>query len=134
MSVISDPIADLFTRIRNAVKAYHSYVDIDRSKFKMAIIELLKKHGYIENFLVKDLPHGRGIVRIFLKYGANRTPVIQGIQRVSKPSRHLYLKSQDMPRIYGGMGMVVISTSKGVMSGKEARYHGLGGEYVGNVW
>ncbi|MBT3394035.1 MAG: 30S ribosomal protein S8 [Waddliaceae bacterium] len=135
MSAINDPIADLFTRIRNGLKAEHRYIDVDRSKFKVAIVKLLKEQGYIENFITKDLDdNGRGIMRVFLKYASGRLPVIQGIKRVSRPGLHIYADHKNVPRVFGGMGMAIMSTSHGVMSGQEARKRKIGGEHVGNIW
>jgi len=135
MSAINDPIADLFTRIRNGLKAEHRHIDIDRSKFKIEIVKLLKENGYIENFLAKDTnDHGRGTIRVFLKYGNERFPVIQGIKRVSRPGLHIYVDHKAIPRVFGGMGMAILSTSQGVISGREAHKRKIGGEHVGNVW
>lgn len=131
---ISDPIADFLTRIRNAIKAQHRYVDIDWSKMKQNLAEILKNQGFVENFLVKHDNKNRGTIRIFLKYADGRHPVIQGLKRVSKPGLRQYVGHQDIPRFYGGLGLSIISTSQGVMAGSEAKDRKIGGELLCLVW
>lgn len=131
---ISDPISDFLTRIRNAMKAQHRYVDIPWSKMKQNVAEILKNQGFVENCLVKVEDNRRGTIRLFLKYATGRQPVIQGLKRVSKPGLRKYVGHQDIPRFYGGMGVSIVSTSKGVMDGKKAVELGIGGELLCLVW
>lgn len=131
---VSDPIADFLTRIRNAIKAEHRYCDVDWSKLKLNIAEILKSQGFIENFLVKQETKQRGTIRLFLKYSDGRRPVIQGIKRVSKPGLRRYVGHQDIPRFYGGLGLSILSTSQGVMAGLEASKRNIGGELLCLVW
>ena len=134
MAAISDPIADFLTRIRNATRAQHRYVDIAWSVMKQNIAEILKSHGFIESYLVKQDNKQRGSMRIFLKYTDGRQPVIQGIKRVSKPGLRRYVGHQDIPRFYGGLGLSILSTSNGVMAGFEAMTKKVGGELLCMVW
>jgi small subunit ribosomal protein S8 len=130
---ISDPIADMLTRIRNAAKAKFSSVDVPGSKIKIEVAKILKDEGFVRNF--KFLKDGKqGILRIYLRYGAGQSKVIYGLERVSKPSRRVYLKSKDIKSVYNGMGIAILSTSKGVMTDKKARQEKLGGEILCNVW
>lgn len=131
---ISDPISDFLTRIRNAIKAQHRYVDIPWSKIKQNVAEILKDQGFVENCLVKVEENNRGTIRLFLKYASGRQPVIQGLRRVSKPGLRKYVGHQDIPHFYGGMGISIVSTSKGVMDGKKAVELGIGGELLCLVW
>lgn len=131
---VSDPVADFLTRIRNSIKAQHRYVDIDWSKMKATLAEILKNQGFIENFLVKVDEKQRGTIRIFLKYTTGRRPVIQGLKRVSKPGLRKYVGHEDIPRFYGNMGLSIVSTSQGVMPGNEAKKKGIGGELLCLVW
>ncbi len=131
---VSDPLADFLTRIRNAIKAQHRYVDIGWSKMKQALAEILKNQGFIENYLVKMDESQRGTIRLFLKYTSNRSSVIQGLKRVSKPGLRKYIGHQDIPSFYGNMGVSIVSTSQGVMHGGEARQKRIGGELLCLVW
>jgi small subunit ribosomal protein S8 len=131
---VSDPIADFLTRIRNAIKAEHRYVDVGWSKMKQNIAEILKSQGYIENYLVKHDSKQRGTIRLFLKYIDGRQPVIQGLKRVSKPGLRRYVRHQDIPCFYGGLGLSIISTSQGIMAGGEASKLNIGGELLCLVW
>lgn len=131
---VSDPIADFLTRIRNAIKAQHRYVDINWSKLNQNLADILKAQGFIENFLVKVDEKQRGAIRIFLKYTSGRRPVIQGLKRVSKPGLRRYVRHQDIPHFYGNAGLSIVSTSQGVMPGSEAREKGIGGELLCLVW
>ena len=131
--VVSDPVADFLTRIRNAVKAQHRYVEIPWSKLKQNIAEILKQQGFIESYLV-NVENGRGVIRLFLKYTEGRQSVIQGLQRVSKPGLRKYVKHDDIPRFYGGLGVPVLSTSQGVIAGYDARKRKIGGELLCLVW
>jgi small subunit ribosomal protein S8 len=131
---ISDPIADFLTRIRNAIKAQHRYVDISWSKMKQNIAEILKNQGFVESYLVKHDNKNRGTIRIFLKYTEGRQPVIQGLRRVSKPGLRRFIGHQDIPRFFGGLGLSIVSTSQGVMAGSEAKDRKIGGELLCLVW
>ncbi|UJF33697.1 30S ribosomal protein S8 [Paenibacillus hexagrammi] len=131
--VMSDPIADMLTRIRNANIVRHETVEIPASKMKREIAEILKKEGFIRDAeYVEDSK--QGIIRLFLKYGSNNERVISGLKRISKPGLRVYTKSQEIPRVLGGLGIAIISTSKGVMTDKDARQSKAGGEVVCYVW
>lgn len=134
MAVISDPIADFLTRIRNATRAQHRYVDVPWSVIKQNMAEILKNHGFIDSFLVKQDDKKRGTMRVFLKYTDGRQPVIQGIKRVSKPGLRRYVGHQDIPHFYGGLGLSILSTSNGVMAGFDASAKKVGGELLCLVW
>jgi len=130
---MTDPIADMLARIRNAVEAKHSRVDIPASKLKLEIARILKEEGYINNFVVK----GEGvkkIVRIFLRYDSRGTSSITHLQRVSRPGRRVYVGSHQIPRVLGGYGVKIVSTSRGLMSGKTARRENVGGELLAEVY
>lgn len=131
--VMSDPIADMLTRIRNANIVRHETVEIPASKIKKEIAEILKREGFIRDAeYVQDNKHG--IIRLFLKYGPNNERVISGLKRISKPGLRVYTKSQEVPRVLGGLGMAIISTSRGIMTDKEARQAKSGGEVICYVW
>ncbi len=131
--VMTDPIADMLTRIRNANSVYHDKVEIPASKIKQAIAQLLKAEGFIKDFeIIKD--DKQGVLRASLKYGPNREKVITGIKRISKPGLRVYARKDQMPRVLGGLGVAIISTSKGIMTDKQARREGLGGEVLAFVW
>ncbi len=131
--VMTDPIADMLTRIRNANSVYHDKVEIPASKIKQAIVEILKLEGFVKDYeVISDSK--QGVLRVALKYGANREKVITGIKRISKPGLRVYAKSDQLPRVLGGLGIALISTSKGIMSDKQARKEGLGGEVIAYVW
>ena len=130
---MNDPIADMLTRIRNANSVLHDKVDIPASKIKVAIAQVLKDEGFIKDFtLAQD--NKQGILSVFLSYGPNRQHVISGIQRVSRPGLRQYAKAHSLPRVLGGLGIAVISTSHGILSDKQARKLGLGGEVIAYVW
>ena len=130
---LSDPIADMLTRIRNAVKAKFNSVDIPGSKLKVEIAKILKDEGYIRNY--KFLKDGKqGILRVYLKYGDGQSNVIYGLKRLSKPSRRVYVRSKDIKPVLNGMGISILSTSKGVMTDKRARKENVGGEILCNIW
>lgn len=130
---MSDPIADMLTRIRNAGKAKFSKVDIPGSKLKVELAKVMLKEGFIKNYkFVED--NKQGILRIYLKYGTDKRPVIYGLERVSKPSRRVYVKSKDIKPVLNGMGIAVLSTSKGVVTDKDARKDNLGGEILCKIW
>ncbi len=130
---ITDPIADMLTRIRNAGTAKHESVDIPASKMKKAIAEILLKEGYIKAYqLIND--GTQGVIRITLKYLPGKEKAIQGLKRVSKPGLRIYAGSEELPRVLKGLGIAIISTSKGVMTDKEARAAHVGGEVLAFVW
>ena len=131
--VMTDPIADLLTRIRNANLVHHDKVEIPASKIKRAIVQILKDEGFVKDFDV--LADGKqGILRVSLKYGPERDRVITGIKRISKPGLRVYAKKDQLPKVLGGLGVAIISTSQGIMSDKQARKTGLGGEVIAFVW
>jgi small subunit ribosomal protein S8 len=131
--VMSDPIADMLTRIRNANIVRHETVEIPASKIKREIAEILKREGFIRDAeYIGD--NKQGIIRIFLKYGPNNERVITGLKRISKPGLRVYAKSQEIPKVLGGLGIAIISTSSGVMTDKEARQSKVGGEVLCYVW
>ena len=130
---ITDPIADMLTRIRNAGTAKHETVDVPASKMKVAIAQILLDEGYIKNFQLID-DGTQGVIRITLKYGAGKEKVISGLRRVSKPGLRVYAGAEDMPRVLKGLGIAIVSTSKGVMTDKKARELHIGGEVLAFVW
>ena len=130
---ITDPIADMLTRIRNAGTAKHDSVDVPASKMKKSIAGILKEEGYIEDFEVIE-DNKQGIIKVTMKYGADKERVISGIKKISKPGLKSYAKANEIPRVLGGLGVAIISTSKGVISDKEARKLGIGGEVICYVW
>lgn len=127
----NDPIAELLTKIRNAKDAQHRFVDLSTSKMKVKILELLKNHGFIENFLVNEQQHK---MRVFLRYTKERGSVIMDLKRISKNGCRRYLGYGEIPRVLNGMGIAIISTSQGVMDGESARNLKLGGEILCTVW
>ncbi|MEG6586975.1 30S ribosomal protein S8 [Dendrosporobacter sp. 1207_IL3150] len=131
--VMTDPIADMLTRLRNANSVYHDKVEIPASKIKQAIAVILKEEGFIKDFeMAQDSK--QGMLRVSLKYGPNREKVITGIKRISKPGLRVYAKKDQLPRVLGGLGIAIVSTSQGIMSDKQARRNGLGGEVIAYVW
>jgi len=130
---MTDPIADMLTRIRNANMVYHESVDIPASNLKKELARILKQEGFIRDYRVID-DGKQGIVRIYLKYGANKQRVISGLKRISKPGRRVYARRDEIPRVLGGLGVAVLSTSRGIMTDKEARKLGVGGEVICYVW
>ncbi len=130
---ITDPVADMLTRVRNANSAKHETVDVPASNLKKAIAEILANEGYIKNYQIID-DNMQGIIRITLKYGANKSKVIQGLRRVSKPGLRIYANCEDMPRVMKGLGIAIVSTSKGVMTDKAARRQNVGGEVLAFIW
>jgi small subunit ribosomal protein S8 len=131
--VQTDPIADFLTRVRNGLRADHDEVEMPSSAFKAEIARILKEQGYIEDYETDTARVGK-VLRVRLKYTEDRKPVILGLERLSKPGRRRYVTARDVPRVYGGMGTAIVSTSKGVMTGHEARREGVGGELVARVW
>ena len=130
---ITDPIADMLTRIRNANSAKHDTVDIPASNMKKAIAEILLQEGYVKNYQIID-DGTQGIIRVALKYNAGKEKVIQGLRRVSKPGLRVYAGADELPKVLKGLGIAIISTSKGVMTDKKAREAHVGGEVLAFVW
>ena len=130
---MTDPIADMLTRIRNANIVGHDTVEIPAAKMKKSIAEILLNEGFIKNFEVVE-DNKQGMIKVEMKYGANKEKVINGIKKISKPGLKVYAKANDIPKVLGGLGIAIISTSKGVVSDKEARKLGVGGEVICYVW
>ena len=130
---ITDPIADMLTRIRNANSAKHETVDVPVSNMKKAIAEILLEEGYIKSYEIID-DGKQGMIHITLKYGANKEKVISGLQRVSKPGLRVYAGREELPRVLKGLGIAIVSTSKGIMTDKKARAEKIGGEVLAFVW
>ena len=130
---ISDPIADMLTRIRNAVMVRHDFVLMPSTKMKLAISKILKAEGFINDYeVLKDKSHR--VIKIHLKYFEKNRPVISGLERVSKPGLRVYVQRKEIPRVYGGLGIAILSTSKGVMTGQQAWRQEIGGELLCYVW
>jgi len=130
---LSDPIADLLARVRNALSARHEKTDVPASRFKVELARILKDEGYIKNYKVMD-DRGGNLLRLYLKYDETGNPVIHGLARTSKPGRRLYRGKNDLPEVLGGLGVSIVSTSQGLLSGNDAKKRGLGGEVVCTVW
>ena len=136
---MTDPIADMLTRIRNAVTAKHTRVDMPSSRLKTDIARILQDEGYIQGYRIVDEAVEKGqkprqLIRLFLKYGPHGEKVISGIERISRPGRRVYLGVDDVPPVLGGLGTNILTTSRGVMTGRAARKAGVGGEVLCNVW
>ena len=131
---MTDPIADLLTRIRNGIQAHHERVELPSSKLKVEIARILKSEGFISNFKLVDENKTQGVLRIYLKYSEDGEPVIHGIERISRPGRRVYRNKQEIPRVLGGLGLAIVSTSKGVLAGHDAVKNGVGGEVLCQVW
>jgi len=130
---MTDPIADMLTRIRNGNSAKFSKVDIPASKIKIQIARILKDEGYIKNFkVIKD--NRQGLLRLYLKFDEKNQQVLSSIRRFSRPSRRSYAKKDNIPKVLNGLGLAILSTSKGIMTEREARKHGVGGEIICTVW
>jgi small subunit ribosomal protein S8 len=130
---ITDPIADMLTRIRNAAMVHHDSVLVPSSKVKMAIAKILKEEGFVADYeVVKGKP--QRMLKIRLRYDNKGLPLLNGLERVSKPGLKLYIQRKEVPRVYGSMGIAIISTSRGIMTGHQARRQGIGGEVLCNVW
>ncbi|WP_217588960.1 30S ribosomal protein S8 [Lentibacillus saliphilus] len=131
--VMTDPIADMLTRIRNANMVRHEKLELPASSIKKEIADILKREGFVRDYeYVED--DKQGVLRIFLKYGANEERVITGLKRISKPGLRVYAKADEVPRVLNGLGIAIVSTSKGVLSDKEARSQAVGGEVLAYVW
>jgi len=132
---MTDPIADMLTRIRNAVHARHQRVDVPASTFKAEIAKILEREGYIQGFkVVTEESEPQAVIRLFLKYGPRGENVISGLERVSRPGRRVYFGRDDVPRVMGGLGTSILTTSRGVMTGQDAVKAGVGGEVLCNIW
>ena len=129
MAAVSDPIADMLTRIRNGIRARHSRVDMPSSKIKLGIAAILKEEGYIGSYKISE-EDKKKVLRISLRYGGGGSSIITSLERVSRPGRRVYVRASDVPRIQGGMGISIMTTSQGLMTGKKARQAGLGGEVL----
>ncbi len=130
---ISDPIADMLTRIRNAIMARHDSVLIPASRVKLGIASIIKEEGFINDYeVLRGKPHR--VIKIYLKYGDKNQPVLSGLERISKPGLRVHVQRKEIPRVYGGLGIAILSTSKGVMTGQQAWRQGVGGELLCNVW
>lgn len=131
--VMTDPIADFLTRIRNANMVMHEKIEVPASKTKLALAEILKNEGYIKDY--EQIEDGKqGVIRVYLKYGEDKAKVITGLKRISKPGLKVYCKKDEIPKVLGGLGIAIISTSKGIVTDKEARKLGLGGEVICYIW
>jgi small subunit ribosomal protein S8 len=137
---MTDPISDMLTRLRNAVSAKHSRVDLPASKLKAEIARILQDEGYIQGFRIVEEPaekagrQPRQVIRVFLKYGPHGERVMTGLERISRPGRRVYLGAEDVPNVLGVLGTSILTTSRGVMTGRAARKAGVGGEVLCNVW
>ena len=131
---VTDPISDMLTRVRNASKARLDTAVMPSSKLKTEIAKILLEEGYINSFEVSDGENINGILKIYLKYGSDRKGVIEGLKRISKPGLRVYSEKENIPRVLGGLGTVIISTSQGIMTGKKAKKLGIGGEIICYIW
>lgn len=130
---VSDPISDMLTRIRNAIMARHDSVLIPASRMKLSITKILKNEGFIKDYeVLRDKPHRS--IKIYLKYDENKQPTISGLERISKPGLRIYVHQKEISRVYGGLGISIVSTSNGVMTGHQAWRRGIGGEILCNIW
>jgi small subunit ribosomal protein S8 len=130
---ISDPIADMLTRIRNAITARHDFVLVPTSRMKLSIARILKEEGFINDYeVLRGKP--QRVIKIYLKYTDRNQAALSGLERVSKPGLRVYVQQKEIPRVYGGLGIAVLSTAKGIMTGQQARHHGVGGELLCYVW
>ncbi len=130
---LTDPVADMLARIRNSIQARHQKVDVPASKLKLEIARILKEEGYVSNFKATE-EEGHKIVRIYLKYGTNNEAAISNLARVSRPGCRVYVRRSEIPRVLGGMGINILTTPRGVMTGRQARREGVGGELLCEIW
>ncbi len=131
--VMTDPVADFLTRIRNGNMVMHQTVEVPGSKMKVGLAKIMKEEGYIKDF--EYIEDGKqGIIRVYLKYGPNKEKVITGLKRISKPGLRVYVQKDEVPKVLGGLGTAIVSTSKGLMTDKKARKEGLGGEVICYIW
>jgi small subunit ribosomal protein S8 len=131
---MTDPIADMLTRIRNGIQSRHERVELPASKLKVEIARILKSEGFIRNYSITDKEKTQAVLRVDLKYSPDGEPVIHGIERISRPGRRVYRNKQEIPRVLGGLGLAIVSTSKGVLAGHDAIKSGVGGEVLCQVW
>jgi small subunit ribosomal protein S8 len=131
---MTDPVADMLTRLRNAINSHHDRVELPASKLKVEIARILKSEGFIRNYALVEKEKTQATLRIDLKYSSEGEPVIHGIERVSRPGRRVYRNKEEIPRPLGGLGLAIVSTSRGVLSGEEAAKTGIGGEVLCQVW
>jgi small subunit ribosomal protein S8 len=131
---MTDPIADMLSRIRNGIQAHHDRVEIPASKLKVEIAKILKSEGFIRNYALVDKEKIQSVLRVDLKYSPDGEPVIHGIERVSRPGRRVYRNKAEIPSVLGGLGLAIVSTSKGVLAGHDAAKNGIGGEVLCQVW
>lgn len=129
----TDPVADFLTRIRNGIKARHQKIDVPASKLKVEIARILKEEGYISNYKATE-EEGKKVVRVYLKYGADNSAAISNVKRISRPGCRVYVGKNEIPRILGGLGVAILTTPKGVMTGKQARKEGVGGEILCEIY
>ena len=130
---LTDPVADYLTRIRNSIRARHQKLDVPASKLKAEIARILKEEGYISNFKTTE-ENGRAVLRVYLKYGANNEAAIRDLERVSRPGCRVYIGRGEIRRVQGGLGISIMTTPKGVMTGRQARREGVGGEVLCEIW
>ena len=130
---LTDPVADMLARIRNAASARHQKVDIPNSKLKAEIARILKEEGYIANYKATE-EEGHKVLRVYLKYGSNNEAAISNVERVSRPGCRVYVRRTDIPRVLGGLGINILTTPRGVMTGRQARKEGVGGEVLCQIW
>ena len=131
---MTDPVADMLTRIRNGIQSHHDRVEMPASKLKVEVAKILKSEGFISNYKLVDENKTQGVLRVYLKYSEDGEPVIHGIERISRPGRRVYRNKQEIPRVLGGLGLAIVSTSKGVLAGHDAVKNGVGGEVLCQVW
>ncbi|MDQ6800685.1 MAG: 30S ribosomal protein S8 [Acidobacteriota bacterium] len=131
---MTDPIADMLTRIRNGIQSHHDRVEMPASKLKVEIAKILKSEGFVRNYALVEKDKIQATLRIDLKYSSDGEPVIHGIERISRPGRRVYRNTKEIPRVLGGLGLAIVSTSKGVLAGHEAAKSGIGGEVLCQVW
>jgi len=130
---VTDPIADMLTRIRNAIMVRHDFVLVPTSRMKLSIARILKDEGFIAEYeVLRGKPHR--VIKLYLKYDDNKQSILSGLERMSKPGLRVYVGQKEIPRVYGGLGIAILSTSKGVMTGKQAWHQGIGGELLCYIW
>ena len=130
---LTDPVADFLARIRNAIRARHQKLDVPASKLKAEIARILKEEGYIANYKAAE-EDGHNVIRVYLKYGANNEPAIRDLARISRPGCRVYIGRDEIKRVQGGLGISILTTPRGVMTGRQARREGVGGEFLCEVW
>ena len=130
---LTDPVADFLARIRNAIRARHQKLDVPASKLKVEIARILKEEGYIANYKAAE-ENGHNVIRVYLKYGSNSEPAIRDLARISRPGCRVYIGRDEIKRVQGGLGISILTTPRGVMTGRQARREGVGGEFLCEVW